>query len=498
MSVADVLVWLGNRERTGTLIIQQGTVAKSVRVERGHVTRVTSTSPRESLAQLLVNFGMISPEAVEAAADAGERANLRLGRMLVLGQLVPEADVRRVLEHQIREAVLDTVRWDVGTFEFDPDDQPPAKVEVQVALSMLSLHKLAASRAPHWAAFHLAFPRLDMRLVVDEAAAAASPSDPTREHILTLARAGATVEAVLQQILLMEYELYARLYELIRAGVLRTLDMQSPPPSISPGEVAFDLLDATYEDRSPLPRAPSARSPINAVIPPQTDAAPVWAAPPARPQTQPAPGIPSPPTPAGGLPVPARITSGLIPPPIPTPPPMPSAPAIARPPIASAPSFLNKTPRPFGSTGSIPLSAGASGSSPNDAPTLRYPAWPTPPIGMAVATAQEHAFAGATPQPGPAAGAVSTAGPDIPSVSRTPPPPPAFSTSSGLTTAAIPQLRGPLDEALRVRSSPRERYILKRIDGTRSVGELLTIVPMTDREVIDVLSGLAAAGLIRF
>ena len=44
MSVADVLVWLGNRERTGTLTIEQGSVSKTVRVDRGHVVRVSSTS----------------------------------------------------------------------------------------------------------------------------------------------------------------------------------------------------------------------------------------------------------------------------------------------------------------------------------------------------------------------------------------------------------------------------------------------------------------------
>ncbi len=507
MSVADVLIWLGNRERTGTLTISQDAVVKDIRVERGHAVRVTSNSPREDLGQFLLNFGLVTPEAIEAAVLAGHNTKVRLGRVLVLGSVVEEAEVRRVLEHQIREAVLDTVRWDVGEFQFVPDEAGPQKSEVPVALSMLTLHRLAAARAPHWAAFHLAFPRLDVRLKIDEAAVPGG-ADPVRDHILALIRAGATVEAVLQQLLMMEYELYARMYELIRAGALRTIEMHAPPPSISPGEIELDLGDAGSEELTlPRVRAPSARSPISAVITAQipTTGHPTGAAPAAKPKREPPP----------------RITSGLIPPPVPTP--------IPSPPPGPMLPFRTRTPRPTTapaqaipmSMGSHPaaealdvpphLSAAALRAQPFDAPplpafgggtapTLRVPAWPTPPLGS-VTTAHPGARplgASAVASQHAATGAVVTSAPDVPLTSRTPPPAPGSAIASSDMVTAVPHLRGPLEEALRQRTSTRERYILKRIDGARTVGEILQIVPMTDREVLDVLRGLAASGLIRF
>ncbi|MFO0728412.1 MAG: DUF4388 domain-containing protein [Myxococcota bacterium] len=63
---------------------------------------------------------------------------------------------------------------------------------------------------------------------------------------------------------------------------------------------------------------------------------------------------------------------------------------------------------------------------------------------------------------------------------------------------AIPALTAPLDDILRHRPSPKDRYILTRIDGTRPVAALLPLVPMADNEAIEVLRSLARDGFIRF
>lgn len=678
MSVADVLIWLGNRERTGTLTITQDAVVKRIRVERGHAVRVSSTSPREDLGQFLVNFGLLSPEAVESAVLVGQGAGVRLGRVLVLGSVLEEVEVRRVIEHQIREAVLDTVRWDIGAFAFVPGEESTAPSEVSVALPLVALHKLARARAPHWAAFHLAFPRLDVRLRIDASAPFPTSEDAVRDHIVGLVRQGATVESVLQQMLMMEYDLYARMYDLVRAGVIKTVEMHAPPPSISPGEIAIDMggedltLPRVRSSGSPLggPPGTPGRAPIPAVFggrgsamqpavqpsalpgshvsqhgtssseyaqhraPPATTSAhgphavpptnsaqhgpprsppattsqhgqasalssqhggqrsalagpgpapllsapssmsalpslgahPPVSAPPAATTSQqgthrsplaaPTPpqgvarsglGAPTPPqgvprsagptppsgvarpagTPSHGVPrvpvqpaprpsqpspppatssfhgtPPARITSGLIPPPVPTP--VPSLPPVD--PGGSSPAlpFRTHTPRPAVTHAhAIPLAAATGDLEPGYlGGSLRVPAWPTPPLGS-IATgslsARPQFFGTASTAGQPASsGPVVTATPDIPRTSRTPPPGAAHAVASEVPSSAIPQLRAPLEDALRLRSSPRERYILKRIDGARTVGEILQIVPMTDREVIEVLRGLAVAGLIGF
>lgn len=553
MSVADVLVWLGNRERTGTLTIEQGSVSKTVRVDRGHVVRVSSTSPREDLGQFLLNFGVVSAAALEHALVVSAESDVRLGRVLTLGHVVDEAEVRRVLEHQIREAVLDTARWDVGELTFHADERGPNKAEVSAAVSLLSLHKLAAARAPHWAAFHLAFPRLDVRLSVYEPAVPADP-DPVRDHILALVRKGATVESVLQQVLLMEYELYARMYELVRAGVLHTVELRMPPPSISPGEIAFDLGEEHVPIDRPLARPRPVLSGPHTLRAEPSAAASVWPTPTPLPlgAVMPgarAPGAPStlaasvglgPPPPPVGLPAapalgastpsgprasaPTRGTSPLVAPPVPSPllppslflegpasppgpPPVPHAPpsritsGLIAPPLAppSSPQFVVRTPPPsLAQSAAIPLSGPL-----DTAPTLRVPAWPTPASGSVVSSSRHYAADSTGTSSRPSLGhVVVTPSPELPSVSRTPPSmtahPPHVSGDPEVASAAVPQLQRSLDEALRARSSPRERYILKRIDGARTVGDILQIVPMSDREVLDVLRGLAAEGVIRF
>ena len=63
---------------------------------------------------------------------------------------------------------------------------------------------------------------------------------------------------------------------------------------------------------------------------------------------------------------------------------------------------------------------------------------------------------------------------------------------------AVPILMRPLDEILQYRSSLRERYILTRIDGIRSIGAILQLSPMRDTEALEIFQALAGEGLIRY
>ena len=220
MSVADVLIWLGNRERAGTLVLTQEPIVKHVTIERGHAVRVSSVSPRDELGQFFIDAGLLTLEQVRHAETVRKEADMRLGRVLALGNVLPEEEVRRVIEHQVREVVLDTVRWDVGQFEFYAGEIPLAKPEVSAAVSLLTLHRIAAERAPAWDSFHTHFPRLDVTFKIHDKPITVSPAgDAVRDRIIQLIGGGATLEGVLQQELLMEFDLYSRIQRLVEAGV---------------------------------------------------------------------------------------------------------------------------------------------------------------------------------------------------------------------------------------------------------------------------------------
>lgn len=389
MSVADVLIWLGNRERTGTLVLAQDPIVKHISIERGHAVRVSSVSPREELGQFFIDFGHLTPEQVQHAENVRREADMRLGRVLVLGNMVPEDLVRAVVEHQIREAILDTVRWDVGLFEFHAGELPLARPEVTAAIPLVALHKSAAERAPAWEAFHSAFPRLDIQFQIDpNRLALLQGHDPVRDRIVALIDGGATLEGVLQQELLMEFDLYSWIYGLLQAGVIHPLSTRSSIP------VDFPVDDESGD--------------------------------------------------SGNIPV--RVPSSVPPP----------------------PSAILERPVP----------------QPRLPPRSLSPSIPPPGFGS---------FSGLAGLRRPSLGPPGGWG-------RTPPAPPMDEArlSNASVVNAVPQLSRPLDEALRLRSSPRERYILKRIDGTRTVSDILQIVPMPDGEAIELMRGLANAGLIRF
>lgn len=71
------------------------------------------------------------------------------------------------------------------------------------------------------------------------------------------------------------------------------------------------------------------------------------------------------------------------------------------------------------------------------------------------------------------------------------------STSGEISRESIPIIPRPLEEARLRRFSAKQRYIIARIDGKRSVQAIIQVSPMRDMEALDILLQLKREGVIR-
>jgi hypothetical protein len=76
-------------------------------------------------------------------------------------------------------------------------------------------------------------------------------------------------------------------------------------------------------------------------------------------------------------------------------------------------------------------------------------------------------------------------------------PPSAAVPGPSSWSTAIPALLRPMEEVLRRRMTAGERYILTRIDGTRSIQSIMQVSPMSDREALEIFQRFARDGIIR-
>lgn len=451
MSLADVLIWLGNREQSGVLALRQDNAFKEIEIEAGRVVRCASSLPRERLGQFLLAGGHVTETQLQRAYQAQEETQVLLGRILVMIGLVPEPQVAAVLAEKIRETVLESIRHVRGEFRFDQRPPDRRRPEVDAAVHLVEIHRLAAARAARWEVIHRVIPSVHVGFSVDERAwPVGRPMDALTQRLLLLAKTGLTVEAMLGEVQVPEFAIFDQLASLLELGVIdarspASVDPQRVPPGhaaptheggpIDPDVDLFGLIDAPPKGADPLVADP----PLDEFDRELERALKV-----ARRSQPPPPPAPSgPQAPAGVAP------SGLLGPPSPA-----SGPLLSSGPSPASGPLLSSGPAPA----SGPLGVGGG----------------TGPLGGRRESRPSDAATRGAPSQRP---------------TRT-------AEQRDVLVAMVPQHALPLEALLSMVQSARERYVLSSIDGARNVGEILQVIPMPADEALDAFESLARTGLI--
>lgn len=222
VSLADICQLLGMGMKTGCLSITDRSNFGYIYFEKGRVIHASVLNRPDRLGELLVRNHVITRKDLSAAMEqqALERGK-RLGEILVEQGSITEEKLHHYIQMQIEEAVYNLFTWNQGSFHFDPDQMPDEEGIFLVNIPPEALLMEGARRVDEWSLIEKKIPSFDAVFQLDK-----HPDDAEEEveltkdqrKILPFIDGVRTVEEVMNEAGLVEFDTGKALYGLIQAG----------------------------------------------------------------------------------------------------------------------------------------------------------------------------------------------------------------------------------------------------------------------------------------
>jgi Domain of unknown function (DUF4388)/Tetratricopeptide repeat len=275
MALTEVLQWLGNACKTGTLSIERNKVVKRILVREGRVIACSSQEPSDMLGHFLVSRGKISEETLRQALARQEHDKSHLGRILVGMEALSEDDLRRLLEDKAQETIFGLFVWDDAEFRFvEGETSDPNIFAVDMRVEDILLRG-----AQRWDEMQRVRTVFNDPGIVLKTTARVPPAEVLRNRMARRIFESVNGERTVAEILLhahgSEFLVTKFLFELLRAGVVevagvRPVEIETEPSPRKPRAVeagpppgAVAKEEATARQASPP--APTPPPPAQAV-----------------------------------------------------------------------------------------------------------------------------------------------------------------------------------------------------------------------------------------
>jgi len=219
MSFPDILQWLATGGHTGTLVVTNGTIEKSVFFKGGAIMSCTSSDPKEFLGHHLVSQGFINEGQLAAAVAEQERSRELLGKILVdQGAITAEA-LDRSLKTKAEESIYGLFRWTEGEFSF-VDNVLPEYEMVPVSLNVTSLVFEGVRRIDEWNRILDIVPSAEC-VPVTVGDVMEGEEDDSRSKVLSLVDDDRSIEDICLQTHSVEFFVFEILAEKVREGKMK-------------------------------------------------------------------------------------------------------------------------------------------------------------------------------------------------------------------------------------------------------------------------------------
>ncbi len=237
LDFTELLQWLSQGGKTGTLVVVKGATEKRVFFDSGTLISTASNNPKEYLGHFLLSHGLIDEVVLAKAMEMQEENQMLLGKILVTIGAITEVDLEHMLRLKAEESLYEIFTWTEGEFRF-LDGELPSFTMIPLAVNVTHLVLEGTQRLDDWK-------RIRARIASDQAVPVSigelvpeEESDRMARRILDLVDDDRTIEEIALHAHTSEYQVCRVLFHQLDRGTLKIVRPR-PLPS-GPVAVAAD------------------------------------------------------------------------------------------------------------------------------------------------------------------------------------------------------------------------------------------------------------------
>lgn len=273
MSLNDLALWIGNRQMSGVLQVQQADYNGRFVIRDGALVQAKSSDPREYLGQHLINFGYISEEDLGKAYVTQQETHIPLGRILVMVGALTQSSLDRALLFKARESFLNVLTFSDGSFRYS-DEKPDDDLDTTVPMLLHEICSEAAAREVMWNEMRRVFPAdaVQFDVLIDDD----KISGVFDKRLVSQLREGRSLGQAGLELRASNFHTYARVYDLFQRKLIRPrLKVQPsllpsgsfPRPKPTPSDEQATKILAPPAQQKTAPEKSSVPAPVSGALP---------------------------------------------------------------------------------------------------------------------------------------------------------------------------------------------------------------------------------------
>ncbi|HET9212816.1 MAG TPA: DUF4388 domain-containing protein [Thermoanaerobaculia bacterium] len=233
MQLEELLQWLSQSKKSGTLEIVHGKVEKKIFFKDGLILSSASNKREEYLGHFLVSHGLINEGQLTRAIELQEKSRSLLGMILVNNGAIAERDLTRMLRLKAEESIYDIFSWAEGDFRF-LDDVLPESAMVPMRMDVTGIVMEGVQRVDEWRRIRQVIPNEQMIPVAVADLSTVPGLGPGEQRILSLIDDERTVEEIRQQTHATEYQTCKLVFDQWQLGRLKLVKLRGGRPAAAP------------------------------------------------------------------------------------------------------------------------------------------------------------------------------------------------------------------------------------------------------------------------
>ena len=225
MQLEELLQWLSQSQKNGTLEIVRPPVEKKIFFKDGLILSSASNKPEEYLGHFLVSHGLITEAQLNKAVEVQQQSRMLLGMILVKNGAISEQELSRMLRIKAEESIYDIFSWAEGDFRF-LDDVLPDGAMVPMRMDVTGIVMEGVQRVDEWRRIRKVIPNEQMIPVGLVDLSTIPDLGPGEQRIIEMIDDERTVEEIRLLAHATEYQICKLLFSQWQVGNIKVIKLR--------------------------------------------------------------------------------------------------------------------------------------------------------------------------------------------------------------------------------------------------------------------------------